>query len=273
LHYNLARSFDPVIARWNSPDPIVGNAYDPQSLNKYGYVRNDPVNRVDSDGMVDWGIIAELGGRGLVPDDWLDGWWRDAMGITTILDYALSADGNGISGLLGLYNQYSVLSEFRIYDAMVAQGKANLAIQNAAEAAVASFGLDKSCIERVIRDKIREDGLDASVLGDVTGVTVRSVDGDYTVLIFEASPAGATAFANQMCNLGFSNSGRVNGSGACPGNAGYTLLAGNPHPGFDFIFRDNNAFNGLNCHVNVTTTGIVACDIDQGIRQEVWRAL
>ena len=50
LHYNLARSFDPVIARWISPDPIVGNAYDPQSLNKYGYVRNDPVNRIDPDG-------------------------------------------------------------------------------------------------------------------------------------------------------------------------------------------------------------------------------
>ena len=50
LHYNLARSYNPTIARWISPDPIVGNAFDPQSLNKYGYVRNDPVNRIDPDG-------------------------------------------------------------------------------------------------------------------------------------------------------------------------------------------------------------------------------
>jgi RHS repeat-associated protein len=36
LHYNLARSYNPVTARWTSPDTIVGNAYDPLSLNKYG---------------------------------------------------------------------------------------------------------------------------------------------------------------------------------------------------------------------------------------------
>lgn len=51
LHYNLARSYNATIARWISPDSIVGNGYDPQSLNKYGYVRNDPINLVDPDGM------------------------------------------------------------------------------------------------------------------------------------------------------------------------------------------------------------------------------
>ena len=260
LHYNLARSFNPVIARWNSPDPIVGNAYDPQSLNKYGYVRNDPVNRVDPDGMVDWAILVELGFAGLLPHDILDEWWRSAMGITTILDYAFSADGNGISGLIGLYHEASVLSALDLYNAMVAQGKDNLAIQNAAEAAVAKCGLDKSCIEQAIREKIEEDGLDASVLGDVTGVTVRGVNGaKYTELIFEAGLVGATAFVYQMCNLGFSNSGR----GACPGNAGYTILAGSAHSRYDFSFRDNNAFNGLQVNVSLIT-GRVSFDIDQG---------
>ena len=50
LHYNLARSYNPAIARWISPDPIVGSAFDPQSLNKYGYNRTDPTNRLDPDG-------------------------------------------------------------------------------------------------------------------------------------------------------------------------------------------------------------------------------
>jgi RHS repeat-associated protein len=36
--------------RWISPDPVTSNAYDPQSLNKYAYVRNDPVNSMDPDG-------------------------------------------------------------------------------------------------------------------------------------------------------------------------------------------------------------------------------
>jgi RHS repeat-associated protein len=36
--------------RWFSADPITTRIYDPQSLNKYTYVRNDPVNLVDPDG-------------------------------------------------------------------------------------------------------------------------------------------------------------------------------------------------------------------------------
>ncbi len=36
--------------RWISADPVTSNIYDPQSLNKYTYVRNDPVNLIDPDG-------------------------------------------------------------------------------------------------------------------------------------------------------------------------------------------------------------------------------
>jgi RHS repeat-associated protein len=36
--------------RWISADPITSRIYDPQSLNKCTYVRNDPVNLVDPDG-------------------------------------------------------------------------------------------------------------------------------------------------------------------------------------------------------------------------------
>jgi hypothetical protein len=78
--------------------------------------------------MVDWGIFAELGGLGLFPHDNLDSWWRAQMGISTIYNYAFSSAGSGISGLLGLYNQASVLSELGRYNAMVAQGQTNLGI-------------------------------------------------------------------------------------------------------------------------------------------------
>ena len=50
LHYNLARMYNSGTSRWTSPDSHSGNAYDPQSLNKYGYNRNDPINRVDANG-------------------------------------------------------------------------------------------------------------------------------------------------------------------------------------------------------------------------------
>jgi len=44
--YNVNR-----LARFSSPDPIPGNISDPQSLNRYSYVRNMPVMAVDPTGM------------------------------------------------------------------------------------------------------------------------------------------------------------------------------------------------------------------------------
>ncbi|MDR1728308.1 MAG: RHS repeat-associated core domain-containing protein [Acidobacteriota bacterium] len=50
LHYNIARMYNPATARWTTPDPLEGDAYVPQSLNKYAYNMNDPMNMVDMDG-------------------------------------------------------------------------------------------------------------------------------------------------------------------------------------------------------------------------------
>ena len=50
LHYNLARSYSPAMARWISADSVMARPFDPPSLNKYSYIRSDPVNLVDSDG-------------------------------------------------------------------------------------------------------------------------------------------------------------------------------------------------------------------------------
>jgi hypothetical protein len=47
-----ARYYGPGIQRWQSADSVMAHPYDPQSLNKYAYVRNDPVNWVDRDGRV-----------------------------------------------------------------------------------------------------------------------------------------------------------------------------------------------------------------------------
>ena len=47
------RYYHPIMSRWTSPDSVMAHQYDPQSLNKYTYVRNDPVNLVDPNGR-DW---------------------------------------------------------------------------------------------------------------------------------------------------------------------------------------------------------------------------
>lgn len=51
LYHFGARWYDPGMGRFLQPDPIVPEPFNPQSLNRYSYVRNDPVNRVDPTGM------------------------------------------------------------------------------------------------------------------------------------------------------------------------------------------------------------------------------
>src|SRR5262249_49789361 len=59
LFYLHARYFDPVVARFLSPDPVFPNGTN-VGLNGYAYASNDPVNRSDPGGADDeaeWGPI------------------------------------------------------------------------------------------------------------------------------------------------------------------------------------------------------------------------
>ncbi|MGH7342447.1 MAG: RHS repeat-associated core domain-containing protein, partial [Candidatus Rokuibacteriota bacterium] len=53
LYHYGARDYDPSLGRFVQPDPIVPNPMNPQTLNRYAYVRNDPLNRIDPSGLVD----------------------------------------------------------------------------------------------------------------------------------------------------------------------------------------------------------------------------
>jgi RHS repeat-associated protein len=46
-----SRYYGSSLGRWMSPDPMGGHLEDPQSLNRYAYVGNDPVNAVDPVGL------------------------------------------------------------------------------------------------------------------------------------------------------------------------------------------------------------------------------
>jgi hypothetical protein len=49
--YNYdARFYDPVIARFVSPDTIIQKLYDPVTLDRYSYVSNNPLNYIDPSG-------------------------------------------------------------------------------------------------------------------------------------------------------------------------------------------------------------------------------
>jgi RHS repeat-associated protein len=51
LDHTQFRKYSPIQARWLSPDPVCSNCYDPQLLNRYSYIRNNPVSLIDRDGL------------------------------------------------------------------------------------------------------------------------------------------------------------------------------------------------------------------------------
>lgn len=52
LHdHALFREYADVIGRWNSPDPLGGHLEDPQTMNRYAYVRDNPISLTDATGL------------------------------------------------------------------------------------------------------------------------------------------------------------------------------------------------------------------------------
>jgi len=56
LYYYGGRWYDPETGRFLSPDPFVPSPLNPQSLNRYSYVVNDPTNLIDPSGYF-WGAL------------------------------------------------------------------------------------------------------------------------------------------------------------------------------------------------------------------------
>ena len=50
MYYNRARYYNPLNGTFNRTDPYAGNTQDPQSLHKYAYCHNNPVNAIDPSG-------------------------------------------------------------------------------------------------------------------------------------------------------------------------------------------------------------------------------
>lgn len=48
--YSHHRMLNSSLARWTGTDPVMGDLSQPQSLNRYAYVDNNPVNYIDPQG-------------------------------------------------------------------------------------------------------------------------------------------------------------------------------------------------------------------------------
>jgi RHS repeat-associated protein len=56
LYDFMAREYNPTWGRWLSPDPMGGNVLNPQSLNRYAYVNNNPLSLTDPLGLDPMGL-------------------------------------------------------------------------------------------------------------------------------------------------------------------------------------------------------------------------
>jgi RHS repeat-associated protein len=76
----LARSYSSSLGRFQSPDPLEGDAGDPQGWNRYSYTGNDPINVTDPSGK-DW--LTDLFVGIMIFADLLDGGWSspDIFGL------------------------------------------------------------------------------------------------------------------------------------------------------------------------------------------------
>ncbi|MFH1232065.1 MAG: RHS repeat-associated core domain-containing protein [Planctomycetota bacterium] len=105
LYFYGARYYDPEIGRFITADTIVQSPYDPQSLNRYSYCRNNPINYVDPSGhswfskfINKWaGLFGLTGGliKGLVTGDWST---LQSMGTAGVSTFILSGF-NPVAGI------------------------------------------------------------------------------------------------------------------------------------------------------------------------------
>ncbi len=61
LDYAFARYYNSRLGRFMSPDPVAGDVGDPQSLNRYAYVENDPTNFTEPLGLFKYACLNDDG--------------------------------------------------------------------------------------------------------------------------------------------------------------------------------------------------------------------
>jgi RHS repeat-associated protein len=95
LVYMNARYYDPRLGRFASADTLVPDFGAPQTLNRYAYVNNSPVNAVDPSGHDPWFLEDSTGGG----SSWGGSSW-DPAPARTGLAYPLPTPANGGRGLV-----------------------------------------------------------------------------------------------------------------------------------------------------------------------------
>jgi RHS repeat-associated protein len=129
LDYFMARYFSSAQGRFTSPDPLLASARltDPQTWNRYAYVRNDPVNMIDPDGraVIDPSVYQFYQSQFWTGNEF-NAWFNQAMSNNTMADYNAMLASYNLATIPG----YSAPDPtFVAYLDIVDWGQANLYVE------------------------------------------------------------------------------------------------------------------------------------------------
>lgn len=187
IHMN-GRVLDPVLGRFLSPDPYVQSPYDPQNLNRYSYVRNNPLRFTDPSGYC-----------------FNDHPAADTSALACLEQIMVTA--TGIDGLTA--------------DLLAASDRAMAAMRNFAEAGAMAGGVtgDGAQLEEILVSAPTERpnmfAVDASLYAQYPNWLTRNL-GDFllagslaVVALIEPTPIGETALAAELAGEGGSAAATV----------------------------------------------------------------
>ena len=171
-----ARWYDPAISRFISPDPIIPDPTNPQSLNRYSYVYNNPVRYTDSsghcvDGITTWACIAA--GIAVVTKviDYGITAWDTYQASRTLADPTASGSAKMMAGLtVGLSILFEAIEPDDILPiGLPADDVARRAILNGAEEVLEEGGPE--ALEGFLRDQLGDHADDAlAKLDELLGI-------------------------------------------------------------------------------------------------------
>jgi len=165
-YHCFRRQYDPVLARFTSRDPVMGDFKEPLTLHAYLYCLNDPVNRIDPSGRMSMSETNTVGG--------IQGWLSSALtrgilhsiggGLKTGIFEALKGKSFGKGFLTGAASE-GIPAFFGLY------GILGQAVGGAVGSATGS-ALDGDSVEKIVAH-----GLAGATIGTVMGgITEKAYD-------------------------------------------------------------------------------------------------
>jgi len=112
LYHFGARYYDPTLGRWTQEDPAVPNLASPDSLNRYLYVDDSPINGTDRSGKDFVGNLLNCVGWALID---IIGFLAASFILVNLLG-ALVAAITALNPLIGMFAAFAVTLAFAILE-------------------------------------------------------------------------------------------------------------------------------------------------------------